>query len=212
MLRPEEALPLIGVGSPRRMLSLSVAVSAGLMALSLVALVGSGVMMARTELLGGVNRRIVHNRATSKLIPAEAAGLGGGSGMVRHPSLADSEEEAPEIMVPSADQITALFKDRADTVFQGLGIDPASLDAEADLVEACGDLTMPCVARVGECLNSRIVTTAEGKMTPGPTACQCFTRAMVQPMIIDEAQPEVRPRPIQPRARAHLPARRARGL
>ena len=152
MLRPEEALPLIGVGSRRRMLSLSVAVSAGLMALSLVALVGSGVMMARTELLGGVNRRIVHNRATSKLIPAEAAGLGGGSGMVRHPSLADSEEEAPEIMVPSADQITALFKDRADTVFQGLGIDPASLDAEADLVEACGDLTMPCVARVGECL------------------------------------------------------------
>ena len=61
MLRPEEALPLIGVGSRRRMLSLSVAVSAGLMALSLVALVGSGVMMARTELLGGVNRRIVHN-------------------------------------------------------------------------------------------------------------------------------------------------------
>ena len=92
MLRPAEDAPLMGaiplVARSDRA-SLRVAIAAGVLALTLVALVGSGMMTPRTQLLSSR----VH--ATSKLTPAESAGLGGEGDAVADDDAAGEEEEAP---------------------------------------------------------------------------------------------------------------------
>ena len=91
MLRPAEEAPLMGaipLVARRDRASLRVAIAAVVLALTLVALVGSGMMTPRTELLSS---------RTSKLTPAEAAGLGGEADAVAEDSVAGDEEDAPVI-------------------------------------------------------------------------------------------------------------------
>jgi hypothetical protein len=72
---------------------------------------------------------------------------------------------------------------------------------DTDIDEACGELALPCVARVGECLNGRMAEDVEGHITPGGTACQCFARGMMEATPLDEASPDfkvIRTGPVNP--------------
>jgi hypothetical protein len=61
---------------------------------------------------------------------------------------------------------------QADQVLQRLNVASVS---DTDLPDACGVALYPCVAQVGDCALSNIVSSHRGKLTAGTNTCNCFT-------------------------------------
>ncbi len=55
---------------------------------------------------------------------------------------------------------------------------------KTDLEASCQDSLYPCVDQILSCVNSKLVETADGKITPGSGVCNCFSRGFVEGVLV----------------------------
>jgi hypothetical protein len=93
-----------------------------------------------------------------------------------------SEEGSSILKAPTANDALS-FENTATTALSTIHVADVS---KTDMPEACDISLNPCVAKILNCLSSRLVNTTDGKITPITTSCDCFVRGFKEPIEIPE--------------------------
>ncbi len=63
--------------------------------------------------------------------------------------------------------------------------------SKTDLESSCQSSLYPCVDKILSCVNSKLIETTDGKITPGSGVCNCFSRGFVDGVLIPD-KPDIK--------------------
>eukprot|EP00287_Rhodomonas_sp_CCMP768_P002163 CAMPEP_0196737478 /NCGR_PEP_ID=MMETSP1091-20130531/15198_1 /TAXON_ID=302021 /ORGANISM="Rhodomonas sp., Strain CCMP768" /LENGTH=1109 /DNA_ID=CAMNT_0042081333 /DNA_START=9 /DNA_END=3338 /DNA_ORIENTATION=+ len=99
---------------------------------------------------------------------------------------ADDQSDAEPGTMPTAEDF-ASFEPAATEIVSYLGYTLQEIKDKTDLDESCGDLMLPCVANVGNCVESNIHTVeGSGRLELDPETCQCFASGLTNQITLDD--------------------------